>query len=125
MSTPDTTALDDTTRAPFDPDTLPPHLRATLDRISDIRMRMLEVIDRRRTERLAAEAAQAQATQTKGNTDEPTNTARSSTTSAEPSRRVSSERGRKRPRAAAGAVAAAAPEGSPSGAPPLAPPASA
>jgi len=29
---------------PFDPDTLPPHLRAKLDRISAIRMRMLEIL---------------------------------------------------------------------------------
>ena len=44
---------------PFDPDTLPPHLRAKLDRISAIRWRMLAIIERRRTVRLAAEAAAA------------------------------------------------------------------
>jgi len=65
--------------APFDPDTLPPHLRATLDRISDIRMRMLEVIERdeaRAAEVAAAAAEQAQAARTKEKTNEPTNTAR-------------------------------------------------
>jgi len=79
MPTPDRTAPDATTRAPFDPDTLPPHLRATLDRISDIRMRMLEVIERdeaRAAEVAAAAAEQAQAARTKEKTNEPTNTAR-------------------------------------------------
>jgi len=50
-----------TPSTPFDPDTLPPHLRAKLDRISGIRWRMLASIDRRRTARLAAEAEAARA----------------------------------------------------------------
>ncbi len=50
---------DEPESAPFDPDTLPPHLRAKLDRISAIRWRMLASIDRRRTARLAAEAEAA------------------------------------------------------------------
>jgi len=52
-----------TPSTPFDPDTLPPHLRAKLDRISTIRWRILEIIDRRRTARLAAEAEAARAAQ--------------------------------------------------------------
>ena len=59
MSTQDIQALtppDDAAATPFNPDDLPPHLRAKLDRISAIRWRMLEIIDRRRTARLAAEA---------------------------------------------------------------------
>ncbi len=50
-----------TPSTPFDPDTLPPHLRAKLDRISAIRWRMLASIDRRRTARLTAEAEAARA----------------------------------------------------------------
>lgn len=64
-STPDdaspTPSTPSTPSTPFDPDTLPPHLRAKLDRISAIRWRMLDIIDRRRTERLAAEAEAARA----------------------------------------------------------------
>ncbi len=48
---------DEPESAPFDPNTLPPHLRAKLDRISAIRWRILEIIDRQRAARLAAEAA--------------------------------------------------------------------
>lgn len=50
---------DEPESTPFDPDTLPPHLRAKLDRISAIRWRMLASIDRRRTARLAAETEAA------------------------------------------------------------------
>jgi len=60
-STPDDASTTPTT--PFDPDTLPPHLRAKLDRISAIRWRILEIIDRQRTARLAAEAEAARAAQ--------------------------------------------------------------
>jgi hypothetical protein len=50
-----------TPSTPFDPDTLPPPLRAKLDRISAIRWRILEIIDRQRAARLAAEAEAARA----------------------------------------------------------------
>jgi len=42
--------------APFDPDTLPPHLRAGLDEVSEICIEMLALIYARR----AAEAEQAE-----------------------------------------------------------------
>jgi len=58
-STPDDASP--TPSTPFDPDTLPPPLRAKLDRISAIRWRILEIIDRQRAARLAAEAEAARA----------------------------------------------------------------
>jgi len=42
MESPDTT--------PFDPDTLPPQLRAALDHLSDLRYEMMALIVRRRAE---------------------------------------------------------------------------
>jgi len=44
MTTTSRPMSDEPESAPFDPNTLPPHLRAKLDRISAIRWRMLESI---------------------------------------------------------------------------------
>jgi len=50
--------------APFDPDTLPPHLRAGLDHLSDLRYEMMALIVRRRAEQVAQAAQAAQAART-------------------------------------------------------------